>query len=209
MPVYCADSSEPIRRVEGDSPRGDLLVTSGRFNRFTRRLPPAIISRAPPIAAGSAHPPPRPLPKVPPDDQTIYRRYRLSPGAVEGFGEMRAIEGLVDGLLAAGQMSGYRRVDEPPLWSTARPWSHRLRLTTFQAVGVNQDLGVRYFPLPELARLTEAQPLLTTAARVLSELSARGAVAAQLPAPSWAICVCAGFDPAELTWLTPLPPAVR
>lgn len=40
---------------------------------------------------------------------------------------------------------------------------------------------------------TEAAiPLLRTAEQVLVELRLRGAVAAQLPEPSWAICVCSG-----------------
>jgi hypothetical protein len=121
---------------------------------------------------------------------------------------MRAIEELVDKLLAAGELTGYRRVDDPPLWSTARPWAHRLRLTSFEAVQVNRELGINYFPLPELLSLEAALPLLRSAEQVLMELHIRGAVAAQLPEPSWAICVCAGSEPAELTWLTPLPPAL-
>jgi hypothetical protein len=121
---------------------------------------------------------------------------------------MSAVTELVDLLLKTGELSGYRRVDEPPLWSAARPWSHRLRLTSFEAVSVNRDLGIRYFPLPELLAMEAALPLLRSAEQVLIELRLRGAVAAQLPEPSWAICVCAGSEPADLTWLTPLPPAV-
>jgi hypothetical protein len=121
---------------------------------------------------------------------------------------MSAVTELVDLLLKTGELSGYRRVDEPPLWSAARPWSHRLRLTSLKAVSVNRDLGIRYFPLPELLAMEAALPLLRSAEQVLIELRLRGAVAAQLPEPSWAICVCAGSEPADLTWLTPLPPAV-
>jgi hypothetical protein len=122
---------------------------------------------------------------------------------------MTALEELVDRLLAAGELTGYRRVDDPPLWSTARPWAHRLRLTSFEAVRVNRNLGINYFPLPELLAMEAPLPLLRTAEQVLAELQKRGAVAAQLPDPSWAICVCAGSEPADLTWLTPLPPALR
>src|ERR1700704_3456452 len=44
--VYCSDSAIPAGRFERTSPRGDLLVRTGRWNAVVRRVPrAAIVSR--------------------------------------------------------------------------------------------------------------------------------------------------------------------
>lgn len=118
-------------------------------------------------------------------------------------------EQVADWLWSDGWIEGLRPVEGEPPGSGARPWSRRLRMTSLDAIRQNQHLGVQYIPALALAPRVRSVRLLLSPESVLHELSARGAVLAYLPRPSWAIALCLGCEKTELAWFLPLPPALR